>query len=466
MERPSPLTIGTRFVKQYYQTLSTTPDQINRFYQPSSILSVGMASEPTQPALFEAVGDKLTDRFQQGTCLIRFDFDKGAIDAQESVSGGILLVVTGHVVYLKDENDEEGKRKAFVHTFFLGSSLGANNKRTFYVHNDVLRFLHDDAEEEQTAEEEEEVHDAPPVTEEPPEIKHMITPLPRSRAGPLTGDEAPGGGVEETKEALLEDDEEEVVAAPDGAVMEEPEPIPVSKEPVAEEAAATLKHKTDNGGKVTPKAPGSWASLVARSGSSPASTPTTPGTPVRPTAAPPKSKSPPPVEKVEPVTDGAPVGVRPFPSIHRGPKQRDPDCTLVIKNLSGEAVEPEVRGLFEPFAAKTNSVIVGCYVAAHRNLAFVDFDQTAPVLLALEQHQTSALTLHDRKLEIHQKTVEQRGRSGGGGGGGRGSGRSGSRGGGQPGGGGSMYRWGSVRDSRRGSRGERGTGTGGRGGGR
>ena len=163
-EGPSPLIVGTRFVKQYYKVLSTTPDQIVRFYQPASYLSQGVGSQHTEPAVFDNDNvAQLKDRFylaQSGGeegCPLRFEFEHGAIDAQLSVNGGVLLVVTGHLVYMSSSDDEDDvedediaseRRKAFVHTFFLGS-LVSGSKRSYYVHNDVLRFLHHEHEEKE-----------------------------------------------------------------------------------------------------------------------------------------------------------------------------------------------------------------------------------------------------------------------------------------------------------------------------
>jgi hypothetical protein len=110
---PSPLTVGTRFVEQYYKVLSTTPNQIHRFYQSTSFLSHGQGSHPTQPMLFEQMQQQQhAQELEQaasetssssaehtGTagshellkqwfvlkgcedCTIRFEFEHGAIDA-------------------------------------------------------------------------------------------------------------------------------------------------------------------------------------------------------------------------------------------------------------------------------------------------------------------------------------------------------------------------------------------------
>ncbi|KAL7470813.1 hypothetical protein ACHAXS_011088, partial [Conticribra weissflogii] len=157
---PSPLQIGKSFIKQYYKTLLEKPSQIQKFYQPDSILSRGMEpSAPTDPlAISEVLNaaaddhDRLANDPGNGSAafhphdpsdtpaerirktffewagrgieelassktqkggdddgakdaavaddddaddddddVLRIDFERGAIDAQESVGGGILL---------------------------------------------------------------------------------------------------------------------------------------------------------------------------------------------------------------------------------------------------------------------------------------------------------------------------------------------------------------------------------------
>jgi len=63
------------------------------------------------------------------------------MDAHESVQGGILVVVTGHMTL---QGWRDGKQ--FVHTFFL--NLGTGSKKSFYVHNDILRFVEDTTQRE------------------------------------------------------------------------------------------------------------------------------------------------------------------------------------------------------------------------------------------------------------------------------------------------------------------------------
>ena len=497
---PQPLKVGINFVRQYYKVLSETPDQIFRFYQPTSFLSEGVGAQKTQPVTFEEKQEEdgrteqLKDRFylphqeEEGgeeRCPIRFEFENGAIDAQLSVNGGVLLVVTGQVVYLNvvadedaDEEEEEKFRKAFVHTFFLASIM-AGNKRSYYVHNDVLRFLDDSIMkqvEEAVSKEEEEVAapdsnsklvvgketkvDAvePALMEEEPKVVEKVEEVvkkaatEKADAKPVAAavvmnhgvdNEAPGNGVEETKEELL---------------IEE-------MTPAVEEKTAHVESSESS----KPVGPGSWASLVARSGAgSTSSAPTSPaGTPARPIKAAAASSSAKP--KTSPVTatatatttKAAPTAAESAPASSK-PRQgrRDPECTLVIKNVADGVTDADVLGLFEPFAVKTGTKIANHTVSTNRAIAFVDYDSPAPVLAAIEQGQKEPFRLKDRVLEIYQKTVEQRARRSSGSGG-----RSGQRGGAN---GSSSFRGGGRQQHRRGAGGRSGgrsgggTGTGGR----
>ena len=505
---PSPLLVGKRFVKQYYQVLSTTPDQIHRFYQADSYLSHGEGSNPTDPERLEDY--KMSDRW--GDSKVKsIQLENGAIDAQPSVNGGILLVVTGHVVFTGKE-----EQRAFTHTFFL-ATLG--NSKRFYVHNDILRFLHEQqkstvdvaVETVEIQEEQEEPKPAPVEVDVEPEVAEQ--PMEPEE---VVEDLAPGGGVEESKEEPA-DEEDEVAAGEEKVAVEEEvaiadaveeemtptieetkeEPdVATSESDLAKDKSAGKGKKTNRGGRgrsppaqlqqpqqpaqqqpASKPVPGSWASLVALGGG-----PTAVSTPVA--ASPAKPPAPAKVEpkivvESEPSTGQAPdkeLKSDGGKTMARGDRdrdrdrgdrpKRDPDCTLVIKNLADGTKESDLRALFEPFATQTKGKIVGTTVSSHKGLAFVDFDSVAPVLAAVEKHSKEAIQLSGRVLEVDQKTAEQRARRnmrGGYRGGSPGNGseyRDRGSGGGSGGGRHNQFRRGN--DGR--GRGDRGGGTGGRGG--
>ncbi len=146
---PSPLQIGKAFIKQYYQVLSTNPTQITKFYKPNSVISHSLLpSVPAEPKTLADLMQQDDDsqhifkwcRPKENENALCFDFGRGAIDAHETINGGILLVVTGHMKLPSDHQTTEGMKK-FVQTFFLNNGAPTGKKRQFYVHNDVLRFL-------------------------------------------------------------------------------------------------------------------------------------------------------------------------------------------------------------------------------------------------------------------------------------------------------------------------------------
>jgi hypothetical protein len=485
---PSPLKVGVAFVKQYYQILTSQPDQIVKFYIPkSSYLSHGEGSDPTNPQSLEEYNLN-PERWGCGIGeTMRFELEHGAIDAQPSVNDGILLVVTGQVIFRSSDKDAKSagsQRKAFVHTFFL-----AKNGRNFAVNNDVLRFLQvplSPAIASINASKETSTTDTStntildtadvgietdPVEKEESKVdisnavdKDVVTVIADVNAHAsdvgVDDDEAPGGGVEESKEEPPEEDEEVGVVDPSGSdgagtdkIVPKNQPLPPKQQPASKPV------------------PGSWASLVASGGSAP-------NTPSRKPPQPDKlEQSAEPTKSVVATThtdsdnksskDGHESGAdngssnqtRHLNTISGGnnnnptnskrdqllqrPK-RDPDCTLVIKNLSDSVKEADMINMFQPFAVQTKANILGTNLNHHRGLAFVDFDSVAPVMAALQQHSETPFEWNGKTLEVDQKTAEQRSRknngfrNGGGGGrdqfrrgggGDRGGRRTGNRGG-------------------------------------
>lgn len=475
---PSPLTVGKHFVKQYYQVLQSNADQIFRFYQPTSFLSHAEGSNPTDPSGLENY-DIAARWGIIGTESKGFAMEIGAIDAQTSIDNSILLVVTGSV-----SGSAKDERKTFIHTFFL--TYIPNTKR-FYVANDVLRFL----EKTQSS-----IKEADPVEEPETETQKEETVVEESPA-PTTVEEAaapvvppvedasPGGGVEETKEVEIEEEAPapaEPVVEPTAPTATETPVVVESKEgsPKAagggKDGAAGNKGKRGKG-KVTqqqPKqqpaskpTPGSWASLVA---SSPAvASPPVPPSPAKPTIAekpetvekaPAPASAPTPKAKEAASKDSGKGGQR---GVDR--HKRDPDCTLVIKNLPDSAKDSDLMALFEGFATSTGAKILGTTVSVHRGLGFVDYDSVSPVLAAVAKHQEHPIELNGRVLDVDQKTAEQRTRRNTRGGGG--GYRSGSPGnGGTYRGGGGNSGAGRQNQFRRGNNERGGGGGGGRGGGR
>lgn len=392
---------------------------IYKFYRPSSVLSHGEGSNPTTPVTMESLGASpaLKDRFVSSSeDPVRFELENGAIDAQESVGGGVLLVVTGHM-YLGDV------RKPFCHTFFLHASE-TSKKRQYYVHNDVLRFLQDPAplKESDVVEEEEETAVAAPAVVAAKEEE------PAPAAADVVVEEAKEEAKEEPVAVAAPEPEVDAASAPEGYQ----EGVEESKEDFADEeevAVAPVKETA----KAAPKPPpGSWASLVASSAPA-AATP-----PAKAAAAPAaKKQSASATTKTTDSSSSKATGSTkgedtttasnkpPAPNNSKKEKKdsdnksdkpqrgrRDPDCTLVIKHVPDGTKEEHVRLIFEPFAVQTQTKIVGITVS-QRGLAFVDYDSAAPVLMALEKKEK--FSLNGKTVDIDQKTNDNKNRGRGGG---------------------------------------------------
>ena len=468
---PSPLQVGMRFVKQYYNTISTSPDQIVRFYEPTlSTLSVGRSNCDSTQVMHEAAAKRFTGAFVDSdddvTMDIRFEFERGAIDAQASVNNAILVVATGSVVSNQHENGSSARelQKTFVHTFFLGSTT-VGTKRSYYIHNDILRFLEEpeisvnetkvnattadtngielempvekvpvtkvsesvavaDAE---TMEETNQLEEPPPVVRTTTTTKDQVKPaattkttnsaptapqpVPKTAVPSVvttTKEDAPGRGVEETKEAILADEETTPrsrtvapTAKPNWASVARAQTA--APTPPATPARSVVTDKADNTSSNshkfsgTPKSVGAGAETTSPTAAAAGSTTPSPAAAIVPAAPTPFSK---PQGKSGGGGGSRLVG-----------KQRDPDCTLVIKNIDPDTVESEIRALFEPFATVTQSKVVGCTVSSNRGIAFVDYDSPEPVVKAVDQQLLAAFYVRERKLDIYQKTAEQRPRS-------------------------------------------------------
>jgi len=123
----SPLIIGKSFIKQYYHILTTNPELIHRFYKSSSVWShCFKPNVAAHPQTIQGSSSFFLWASKDDTTGLRIDFGRGAIDAQESIGGGILLVVTGHMTLPLCQKEE----RPFVHTFFLNSGASSGKKTT------------------------------------------------------------------------------------------------------------------------------------------------------------------------------------------------------------------------------------------------------------------------------------------------------------------------------------------------
>eukprot|EP00573_Skeletonema_grethae_P001494 CAMPEP_0201686926 /NCGR_PEP_ID=MMETSP0578-20130828/1188_1 /ASSEMBLY_ACC=CAM_ASM_000663 /TAXON_ID=267565 /ORGANISM="Skeletonema grethea, Strain CCMP 1804" /LENGTH=545 /DNA_ID=CAMNT_0048171033 /DNA_START=166 /DNA_END=1803 /DNA_ORIENTATION=+ len=521
-----PLQIGKAFIKQYYKTLVNTPAQLNRFYQPDSTVSRGMEpSAPTDPfsvadvvsaptngeettqgervrkTFFDWAGKGIDEGGEDTDDILRIELQGGAIDAQESVGGGILLVVTGHM-YLPGKSSE--KADSFVHTFFLNNGAPPGRKKQFYVKNDILRFLEPAVAEEEDevveeAAEEPEVAETPETQAEEPSPEPEEAPVEVAETAaaaepieyePAAEEEKVEVADEEVQEPMAELSIEEEPAADEEKIdvstssEESPPPSPTSVEGKKKRRrrrggkSRSRSNSPGNGtadaeedkGEQQPKPPSSWANLVASGASKKSETSASDNK----KSSRSKGGSSKPDEKSSAKSAPAKAPPQSQPPTKESATQpqatqnkRTPEATLFIRNIPDPTKEEEIRALFEPHGNATGNKILGITLNTNRGFCFVDFDGQAAVDAIVDEAKSSlvkdprtgrkdksSFMAHGRVLDVERKVPGDRKSSGGNNGGnsgkfnrssspkdsGRRYGNRGSRGGGGGGGGGGSRR--------------------------
>ncbi|XP_021720099.1 ras GTPase-activating protein-binding protein 1-like [Chenopodium quinoa] len=118
--------VGNAFARQYYTILQQSPALVYRFYQDISKLGrPGDDGVMGFTSTMDAINAKI---LSYGSLKADIKF----VDAQESYNGGVIVLVTGSLIYA-----DESKR-GFIQTFFL-----APQDKGFFVLNDMLRFVED-----------------------------------------------------------------------------------------------------------------------------------------------------------------------------------------------------------------------------------------------------------------------------------------------------------------------------------
>uniref|UniRef100_A0A7N0TP72 Uncharacterized protein n=1 Tax=Kalanchoe fedtschenkoi TaxID=63787 RepID=A0A7N0TP72_KALFE len=141
--------VGNAFVLQYYHVLHQSPEIVHRFYQEDSKMgrpvqdgAMGMTTT------IEAIKEKI-----QSLDYGDFRAEIKTVDAQESFSGGVLVLVTGYLT-----GKDEVTRK-FTQAFFLAPQV-----KGYFVLNDAFRYVEDVRSQEEVHVPENEIEN--PVTQD------------------------------------------------------------------------------------------------------------------------------------------------------------------------------------------------------------------------------------------------------------------------------------------------------------
>ncbi|KAL8546528.1 hypothetical protein ACS0TY_006312 [Phlomoides rotata] len=118
--------VGNAFVAQYYHILHHSPGLVHRFYQ--DISKLGRPEDDGSMSItttMQAINDKIVS-LNYGD----YKAEIKSVDAQESFSGGVHVLVTGYMT------GKENSVHNFAQSFFL-----APQDKGYFVLNDMFRYL-------------------------------------------------------------------------------------------------------------------------------------------------------------------------------------------------------------------------------------------------------------------------------------------------------------------------------------
>mmetsp|Transcript_96996 Transcript_96996/g.274072 ORF Transcript_96996/g.274072 Transcript_96996/m.274072 type:complete len:143 (-) Transcript_96996:110-538(-) len=132
-----PALVGHHFVKKYYTTLAETPNQVYKFYKAQSVFSRG--NEGDTNAVVAVGQGEINDeimatvgQYEKRACRVLIS----DVDAQESLQGGVFVLVTGSLTYSTSRVS-----RRFTQAFFLDKQTSPYPG--YFVLNDMLRYLPD-----------------------------------------------------------------------------------------------------------------------------------------------------------------------------------------------------------------------------------------------------------------------------------------------------------------------------------
>lgn len=378
---PSAQVVGNAFVLQYYQILHQSPDLVYRFYQETSHLgrpSADRADEMDSVTSMESINEKI----------LATDITKAEIrtvDSQESLGGGVTVLVTGHLT------GGDGVRREFLQSFFL-----APQEKGYFVLNDMFRYVGEGHVPSS----------APAAAEAQPEADAMVPPvdlpLTNGTAGAAVDPAAPDLDItaQPDEPAAVHSPvqpKEEIYNSPavdvQGAAVDEEQPVPevVDEVPnnVAPVTAATASPIPHEG---APKK--SYASIVKVMKEAPLPAPV----PSRPAPPKPEKQSPAP-----PVSTPA-ADVLPLSSNTEGNNIQEPEVdthAVYVRSLPINATPDQLEEEFKKFGTiKHDGIQVRSNKIQGFCFGFVEFEESSSVQSAI---QAKSVMIGGRECFIEEK---------------------------------------------------------------
>ncbi|KAL6851411.1 hypothetical protein ACP4OV_020344 [Aristida adscensionis] len=382
---PPAQVVGNAFVQQYYNILHQSPELVYRFYQEASRLG--------RPADAGADMETVTTMEAINRKIMSMDITRAeirAVDAQESLCGGVTVLVMGHLT------EGAAASREFVQSFFL-----APQEKGYFVLNDILRYVMPGGEGAEPS---------PPQEPAPEAADEVVAAAPAAvLANGTVGGAA--GSVPREQDASPEPDQRAAEPVPhiqDEEDLNEPEvynPPNEAETPVLEETPVP---------EVINEVP-SNAAVVTQSSASPIPVEEAPKKSyasivkvmkeVRPQASTvPSRPAPPKPEKQAPPAPAPVADVQSFTPNTQSGSFQDPEVdghAIYVRNLPLNATPQQLEDEFKRFGTikhdgiqvRSNKIQGFCY-------GFVEFEDASAVQSAIE---ASPVVIGDRQCYVEEK---------------------------------------------------------------
>jgi hypothetical protein len=353
--QPTAFAVGIKFIKAYYRVLETNPEQLWTFYHDTESVVAHLEKDHPFSRQDSNAQGRLNIQKKISSTFASAAFKVAQIDVQETIAGGVLLLVTGEL-----------SGRQFVHTFVLASKK-EHEQLLYYIKNEVLRFL----SEAQPKHEKEEkaVHRARHDSVEVDDTKVVAQAEPEAPAvketpvapAPAPAVAAPAATQPEPQQpaaaAPVQQPRRQRARRPRGGGADKEKDV--SKD--ADKPAAPVEPKREQQPE-QPKKPTSWAKAVGHANN-------TTHAPAAPAANAPKESQPEPA-KVEAAPAAAPAGAAPAVA----------GVALFVKGLPNGTTKAELEEVFKRFGAITSSEI-----PPYKNYGFINFTNPDVVDIVLRE---------------------------------------------------------------------------------
>ncbi|KAL4587938.1 hypothetical protein LXL04_000815 [Taraxacum kok-saghyz] len=365
--------VGNAFVTQYYHILHQSPGLVHRFYQ--DISKLGRPEEDGSMSItttMDAINTKILSLNYD-----EFRAEIKSVDAQESLDGGVNVLVTGYLT------GKDNIVRNFTQSFFL-----APQDKGYFVLNDIFRYMENANNNEG--------HNAPVEDVEASAVPEQVP-----KSVPVVEDQVPEKTAvmpeESEGESVFNPPENVEVAAAEVEAAVEEEPVAEVVDEVQEASQLVVESNT----KIEQLPKKSYASIVADLKQS--DVPFSPPPPVpRKTQPRLQEQQQQQVYNTQPITSLADSAASNVDTVENGVHEEEADgYSIYIKGLPMSATPAMLDDEFKKFGPiKTNGIQVRSNRQQGFCFGFVEFETPEAVQKAIE---ASPVAIGGRSAVVEEK---------------------------------------------------------------